>query len=265
MKSKIFRIQNIYDIIRLGWLLFFRDFQYRYRLSYFGYIWAFIRPVAIALPIIFVGKKFNFGQNNEPGVSYEAFAFLGVIFFQIFFDSVTYPQMLIRRVRSILKKIAFPYLSIILASSFYVLFNLSVYIILLVITLFIFNISIHFSIVLSFLCLPLLIIAGLSIGIFISPITLLYLDIRYSLSIISGILLWTTPVVYALPKEGFLRSVNLWNPLTYLINTPRFWIIGGIDTGAWFFAISIIFFSLLFLGGLKYYFRAMPIVIEKIL
>ena len=47
------------------------------------------------------------------------------------------------------------------------------------------------------------------------------------LPLLSPVLLWTAPIIYAAPEEGVLAVVNRWNPLTYLINIPRQWLVLG--------------------------------------
>ena len=61
------------NIFRLGFLLFMRDFQYRFKLTYLGYTWACLRPLLTGVPLIFVGSQFNFGSTAELGISYPLF------------------------------------------------------------------------------------------------------------------------------------------------------------------------------------------------
>lgn len=258
-------INRLVNALITGWLLFLRDFQYRFELTYFGYIWAFIRPLLVVAPLILVGKQFNLGTGMEGTTRYEVFAFVGFILWQTFWDSVIMPQWFMRRVRKIVKRISFPYEIIIFASGFYILFYLFIYIIELIVVFFLFKVAIHTSLLLGLLSLLLLIIAGLALGIFIAPITFIYLDFRYSLPLLSSILLWITPVFYFVPKEGLLYIINKFNPMTYLINTPRSWFIGGLDSDVRPFIVCLSFFVGLFFLGLKFYYRTMPIAADEIL
>lgn len=248
-----------------GWFLFFRDFQYRFKLTRFGYIWAFIQPLLVAAPLILVGKQFNLGAGVQGTINYEVFSFVGFILWQAFWDAVVMPQWFLRRVRKIIKRISFPYEVAIFASVFYILFHLAIYTIELVAIFFLFKVAINWSLLLGLFSLPLIVISGLSFGIFLAPITFIYLDFRYSLPLFSGILLWITPVFYVMPKEGRLYLVNKFNPMTYFINTPRSWFLGSFEGDPWPFIFFLSFFIGLFILSLKFYYRAMPIAVDEIL
>lgn len=257
-------MQKLQNIFTIGWLLFIRDFQYRFSLTYLGYIWAFVRPLIIILPLILVGKQFNFGTSNQ-NIVYEVYSFVGFILWQIFFDSFFIPQWFIRRVRKIVQKIAFPYESIIFASCFYILFNLFIYLLEMILLFLLFKVHIQPFIILGILSIPLIIIAGLSIGIFISPITFVYLDFRYGIPIISGLLLWITPILYVSPEKGLLHSINKFNPITYLINVPRSWLIGDVNNDVFIFLFCCFIFLGIFILSLKFYYRTMSIAIDWII
>jgi len=260
IKSKIDRWL---DIINLGYLLFRRDFQYRFRLTYFGYVWAFVRPLLGVVPLIIIGKQFKFAEGAS--VNYEMFSFIGFILLQIFWDAVVIPQWFIRRIRRIVKNIFFPYEAIIIASLFYILFYLSIYIVEIFIGFFIFKLHFSFKVLLGLFLLFLFIIAGLSIGIAIAPLIFIYLDFRYSLPFFYNILLWLTPVVYASPKKGLLFFINKINPLTYLLNTTRsLFLNADVSIFSYFFA-GTVFFVFLFIASLKFYYYAISIAKEQIL
>lgn len=263
----IMKFSNLIYIIRndaiLGWHLFFRDFQYRYRLTFLGYFWAIIRPLFVALPIIFVGKQFDFGGDFSPDFSYEAYAFTGFIFFKIFWDAIEFPQFVMWRARKIITEVKIPYISIIIAGCYYIMINIAVYIFSLVVVFVIYNVSLKTTAFLSIFSILLCVLSGLSIGIIFSPIALFYLDIRYGIGYMSSVFMWSVPIFYVTPVDGFLSEINKWNPLTYLIEIPRYWLIGGPENNELFFGLSITFFLILFLVSLWFYHRAMPIAIER--
>ncbi len=255
----------IINTVNLGWLLFLRDFRYRFRQAYLGYLWAFVRPVLIALPVIIVGSHFELAKNSPLKVHYAVFAFTGIILWQILWDAIIFPQWMMRRTRGILKKIRFQYWSVVVAGCFYVLFNLAIYVMLILTVFVLFDVEVGWSVLAGFVTLGLLIICGLAVGITIAPITLVYLDIRYGLPVISSALLWTVPAIYATPPEGTLSVLNRWNPLTPLIEVPRTLLVSGMSGKEWLFVLSFGMFFLLFLWSLKFYRETMPKVIEQII
>ena len=74
--------RNARNIIKLGWLLFFRDFQWRYRLTLLGYTWPILRPLLVGLPIIIVGKRFNLAGEMTSSSDYRLYSFTVLIFFR---------------------------------------------------------------------------------------------------------------------------------------------------------------------------------------
>lgn len=254
---------NIRNILILGWLIFYRDFQWRYKLTLLGYIWAILRPLFIGLPIIIVGKRFNLAGEASAGGSYAIYAFSGLVFFRIFFDAVECPQIVMWRARRVLQAVKIPYIAVIVAACYYVLVNLIVYIFLLVAAIVTFKASLQSTAYLTLFCIPLFVVAGLSIGIMFAPIALFYLDIRYSLGVLSGILMWVTPVFYEMQTGGFVGTINRWNPLTYLISVPRYWLVGGQPLAVTRFLISIALFSILLMASIRFYYKSLPVAIER--
>lgn len=256
---------SIRNIIHLGWLLFLRDFRYRFRLTYLGYAWAFVRPVFMVLPFILVGRQFNFGESIGDEVSYEVFAFVGFLLWMVIWDSIVIPQWFIRRVRRIVKSVLFQYMAVIVAACFYILFYLCIYLIEIFLILVLFGVDLTWSQLAGVIIFPLLMIPGLCVGIMIAPISFIYLDFRYSLPAVAGIILWTAPVLYVAPKDGILYVLNTFNPVTYLVNVPRSWFIGADTAGLIGFSACMVAAVFLLILSIKFYLRAVPIAKEEIL
>ncbi|MCB1194714.1 ABC transporter permease [bacterium] len=252
------------SVVRIGWLLFLRDFMYRYRQTFLGYFWAFIKPLLMGVPIILVGRQFDLGDNNAE-VPYEVYSFIGLIFYNIFWDSVIFPQWIMRRTRKVIQNAPFPHEAVLVSSIFYVLFNTVVYLFLMTIVIVLFKTPVALSVFFTLMSIPLMMLAGISIGIYFAPTVLVYLDVRYSLSFISNILMWSAPIVYKQPETGLLSNINRWNPITYLISLPRDLLFGTQNGHIMFFVISLLFFFVLLAVGLNYFYRAMSIAIDQII
>lgn len=255
--------RNITNALKLGWLIFLRDFQWRYKLTFLGYIWAVLRPLFIGLPIIIVGKRFNLAGEESAGGNYAIYAFSGLVFFRVFFDAIECPQLVMWRSRRILQAATIPYGAVIVAACYYVVVNLCVYVVLLIVAIILFGASLKATAFLTVLSIPLFVLAGLSLGIMFAPIALFYLDVRYSLGVVSNVLMWLTPIFYTMQTEGLVGFINRWNPLTYLIVVPRYWLIGGAAYDSGKFVLSAIFFCILSLVALRFYYRSLPIAIER--
>ena len=257
------RFARASGIVRLGWLLFLRDFRMRYRQTYFGYLWALVRVLAPGIPLVMVGSQFGMG-GERPVSSYAVFALSGLVLWQIFWDSVTMPQWVTRRLRRLLSEARFSYQAILVAATSYVLFNGSLYLLLIVGTMLISRTPLPSTAVLGLLAIPGIILSGLAIGMLFVPFTFVYLDFRYGLPMVSPVLLWTAPIFYESPDSGFLHVLNTWNPLTYLVAIPRSWLTEGFVGNDIGFVLSLIVFGLIFVPAHRFYNRAIPIGVERV-
>ena len=143
------------------------------------------------------------------------------------------------------------------------LFNSAVKIILLVIFVFLFGIGFHWSL----LFLPFVIIGailvGTTIGLFITPISMLYNDIAKIISIGLTFLMYITPVVYAMPREGIMRTLMEINPFTPIILTSRDILTGSSPEYFTYYLAVLAACIPLFLLGLVAYRISIPIIVER--
>ncbi len=257
--------RRLRNVLHLGFLLFMRDFQYRFKQTYLGYTWAGLRPLLVGVPIILVGRQFNFGADEQIGISYPLFAFVGLTLWQVFWDALFYPQWIMRRTRKLLTRARFPYKAVLSAAGSYVLFNVMIYSVMIGIAVLIFGGTPGPGIVLGLLSLPMLILCGIAVGAFLAPMILVYLDLRYGLPMMSSVLMWTIPAVYVTPESGLLHTINTFNPITYLINTPRAWLTGATGGEVELFLLCFAGFMALATVSFWFYERTMRIAVDQIL
>ena len=105
---------------------------------------------------------------------------------------------------------------------------------------------------------------GTAIGLFLAPMGTLYQDISRLLTIVTGMWLFLTPVVYPVPTQGVFSSIVKFNPVTPLLVTTReLATTGVISNPQGFWLVSVITMMALFIGWVLYR-QAMPYVIERI-
>lgn len=259
------RIRRTRNLLHLGFLLFMRDFQYRFKLTYLGYTWAGLRPLLAGVPLILVGSQFNFGASADLGMSYPLFAFVGLMLWQSFWDGLFYPQWVMRRSRKILTRVRFPYKAVLAASGYYVMFNIIVYSAMIGVALIIFGAHPGPEILLGLVSLPLLMVSGMAIGTLLAPFVLVYLDLRYGLPLIASVALWSVPAIYVTPETGPLHIINTWNPITYLVNTPRAWLTGGGTPEPALFFAALGIFAVISMLSIRFYERTLEIAVDQVL
>lgn len=261
----LLRLENFFRVyVTQGWYLFLRDFQYRYKLTYLGYSWSVIRPIAATLPLVFIGKHFNFG-SDDGHLPYEIYALTGIILWSLFWDSVTLPMTIFHRSRRILKKLAVSEISFAIAAIIMVLFNFAISLVLLFVVLLIFRVSVAPTLILTLLASPILVIGGLALGLPFTSVASIYHDLRYGVGFLGQFLLWCAPIVHELPEHGKLRIINLMNPLTYLIELMRNWIFFVKPLYPNYSLLSAVLVILAFGMGFKFYRRTIRLSYDYVL
>ncbi len=247
----------------LAWRLLVRDISAQYRQSFLGIIWAFLPPIVTAIGFTLANKA-KVININATDLPYPAYVLFSMTLWQTFVEALNAPIQAVNSAKSMLAKINFPREALILAKIGQVFFNFGIKLIL-IIGLFIwFKIPVTWSLILAPVALIHLIILGTFFGLLAAPLGALYQDISRGISLITGIWLFLTPVIYPVPSHGgvFGLIVQL-NPVTPLLVTTRELATTGILTQSLgFWIASIMAIIGLFISWLVYR-LAMPFVVER--
>jgi lipopolysaccharide transport system permease protein len=248
----------------IAWRIFFRDINARYRQTLLGFFWAFVPPIVVALGFTWAGKAkvINVGETALP---YPAYVMLSMVLWQVFAEAVAGPVQAVTETKAMLARINFPREAIVLAKVFEVLFACAIKAVL-VIALFVwFEISVSSSLIFVPLAIAMLIALGTAIGVALAPVAALYQDFSKGLTVLLGMWLFLTPVVYPLPSgEGSLATLVRMNPVTPLLVTARDLATGYSPTLlSEFLIISAATLVVLVMTWVAYR-LAMPYVIERL-
>ena len=165
--------------------------------------------------------------------------------------------------RGIMSKINFPKEALIISGIYKLLFNASVKILLLIIFVFLFGLGFHWSIILLPIVILTVLLFGLTIGLFLTPISMLYNDVGKIVGIGFSFLMYITPVVYAIPENGIMRTVMMANPFTPVILTGRDILVGTEPEFLGYYLIIVLACIPLFLISLIAYRISIPIIVER--
>jgi len=255
--------KDIYNARFLARQLAERDIKAQYRQSYFGVLWAFIMPLATALVWIVLSNSGTV-QLTETGMPYPLYAFSGTLIWSIITASINSPLQSTNAARGILTKINFPKEALIVSGIYKLLFNTGIKFVLLII--FVFYYGVGFSWQLVFVPLAVLgaVLFGTTLGLFITPIGLLYTDINKLITFGMQFLMYITPVVYVIPKTGLMKTVMDLNPITPIILTTRDLVVGINSEHLLYFLLVLVFCIPLLLIGLIIYRISIPIIVERL-
>lgn len=246
----------------LAWRLFVRDLSAQYRQTVFGYVWAFLPPIAASLTFIFLNAQ---GIVNIPtqGIPYPAFAMMGTLLWQVFVDALNSPSQALWRAKPMLAKINFPRESILLAGLYLVIFNVGIRLVLLAAVMAWWGVVPDWGVLLFPVTLAVLIGCGSVVGLLIAPLGALYGDITKGLPIITSFWMLLTPVVYPARSEGVAGWLATWNPVSPIIETARNSLTGSEFAQLPAFVIVALVSLLLGFVGLISFRIAMPHLIAR--
>ena len=246
----------------LAWRLTVRDLSAQYRQTYLGFLWAIILPMANTLVWIFLSRSGVVNISDTP-LPYPIYVFTGTMLWAILMDALNAPLQIVTASKSMLAKINFPREALVIAGIYQTMANALIKVTLLLAALLAMGFHPDWSLLLLPLGILSLILAGTVIGLVLTPIGLLYSDVGKAIPLLMQFLMYLTPVVFAMPKQGLSATLFQLNPLTPLILTARDWLTGLTPEYLGYFAVvNVVSIVLLFMFWIVFC-LAMPILIER--
>ncbi|MEM6551187.1 MAG: ABC transporter permease [Planctomycetota bacterium] len=248
----------------LAWRLIIRNLSAQFRGAALGWAWAFLPPIAAAATFILLNATGILPVDEQIGMAYPVFVFIGTLLWQSFVDAIQRPLKVVVGSRSMLTKINFPREALLMAGLGEVVFNTLIRLSLLVVILLAFKTPPAWTFPLAALGLVTLILAGTVIGLLLTPIGMLYKDVQQAITMILGLLMFLTPVGWAVPDSG-IRAFSVWiNPAAApLLGARDMLVTGSLQYLPHTLALLGISLVLMFLGWVLYR-LSMPIIIERI-
>ena len=255
-------LSDIYTSRFLAKQLAVRDISAQYRQSFLGVLWAFITPLTTAFVWILLSATGTI-RLSDTGIPYPVYVFSGTLIWSIITEAINTPTISTNAAKGMMTKINFPKEALIISGIYKLLFNSSIKIGILLILVFLYGVGFHWSLFLLPLAILGAILFGTTIGLFITPIGMLYSDIAKIISLTLRLLMYITPVVYVIPKEGVMKTIMQWNPFTPLILTTRDFIIGASPEYITYYLWIMVVCIPLFFLGLIFYRISIPILVER--
>ena len=211
------------ELVNNRWLtyqLFKRDFLATYKQAVIGMFWAFIIPLISVGTFALLNRSgvFVIGNINVP---YAVYAVAGVAFWQLFSTGLIMSTNSLVKAGSMIVKINFSKKSLVIAAYCQAFIPFLVQLIVL------FAIMLFYGIVpgIKILLIPIVIIPvillSFGMGLCLSMLNAILRDIGNIVSLFMTFLMFLTPIFFVKPTIGFLSAISKYNPLYYLIATPR--------------------------------------------
>lgn len=247
----------------LGKQIFIRDTKAMFRQSFLGILWAIIPPFLSGGLWIFL--NFSGAVNiTDTGVPYPIFVISGTLLFATFTHALNMPADAVNAGKSMMAKLNFPREALLLNAFYRILFEFVLKLLPLLLIAVVFGFSLGWSALLFPLGALAILLFGFSIGVLLIPFKMLYGDIGRFIALGTQLLMYATPIVYPMPDSGFIRELNRYNPLYYMISIPRDWFTGIEVASSLPIWISLLVSMLILFLGWILYRITMPIIIERV-
>jgi lipopolysaccharide transport system permease protein len=239
-----------------------RDFVATYKQTVLGPLWFFLQPVLTALTFTIVfGRIANLSTGAYPRM---IFYLSGIAGWAYFADCLTKTSATFISNAHIFSKVYFPRLIVPLSVAISNVMRFLIQLLLLFGFIVYYNMNgfaIHPNVFLFLLPLLVVVMAGLGLGfgILISSLTTKYRDFQFLVAFGVSLLMYLSPVIFPLStvKPGLLRTIILCNPMSSVIETFRYALLGSENSfDLWMSLLySTGFMILLLLTSLSVFYR----------
>lgn len=244
--------------------LIIRDFSSKYRQSVFGIMWAFIMPLLTVG--LFVGmSKAGILNIKDVDMPYPLYAIIGLTIWNIFTVGMSSASLALVSAGNMVTKVNFPKSALVFSSTCQSLVEFGIRAVLIAALFIYYGIAPSWSgLFLGIGATLPLIFTLLGLAFIISLVGVVIRDMANIIGLVLTVIMLLTPVLYPISGGGVLATVNIYNPVNYLVNVPRDLIVKGYtDMGAGYLIVSIISFFVFFLGWRLFY-HAEPKIAERL-
>jgi ABC-2 type transport system permease protein len=218
-------------LLSLTWLIARTQFQLAYYNSVLGPLWTLMRPLMLfgVLYVVF-SQIIDFGSGITD---YPVVLLLNIVLFSFFQEATaTSVPSLVER-ESLLRKMQFPRIAIPLSTVLTACMNMALNLVAVIVFLLAYGVDPRWTwLLLPLVLLPLAAFAT-GAGMLLSSLYVRFRDIAPIWSVVSTMLFYATPVLYAIETvpDDFERYV-LFNPIACLLEQARHWMIDPEAQGA---------------------------------
>jgi lipopolysaccharide transport system permease protein len=197
-----------------------REFQLKYRNSVLGATWAVLNPAAMVAiyTVVFTQVMHARLPTLDATWGYSLYLCAGLFTWGLFAEIITRSQSLFVDQANLIKKVAFPRLSLPLVIIGTALLNYAIQLGLLFVFAAVVGHPVGWSVIVLLPLVGLIVLFAIGLGLVVGITHVFFRDVGQALTVVLGLWFWLTPVVYPvdiLPET--IRALVVWNPLATLI------------------------------------------------
>lgn len=229
-----------------------RDLKVQYAQTYLGILWSVIQPLTGLVIFTFFFQKVIHLNLTVP---YPVFAFSGMMGWFYFTSLMGLSGTSLLQNVALIKKVNFPRLVLPLSKAVVGLVEFSISLLLLFVLILLTGTEVSYRIIFLPLVVFANIITGLSIGIWLSALTIRFRDFHHLIPYLIGFGIWVTPVFYpaTIVPENY-RWIYYFHPVANLIAMYR-WIFIGWPVPIVQTIISLLIVLVIFISGLYFFMK----------
>jgi len=209
-----------------------RDVRGQYRSSLFGPAVVVLAPLAITAAAIGFRRT---GILNVDAISvpYTLFVLAGVVLWATVLDALHAPIQGFLAEQRLLARTSAPPEAIVLGKLGTVFLNALIRGVILAVAMLIYRVPLHPSILAALAGVVSLAMLGITLGLAIAPINLLYRDFSWILTTVTTVWFFFSPIYFPAPRGGAVGTIMRFNPVTPLLSDTRSLILTGSVADPW--------------------------------
>ena len=264
-RNRLLNLKELLQYQDLFYILAYRDLRVRYAQTFLGLLWAFLQPLAtLTIFTVVFGRAV---QVDTGGIPYPLFAITGMASWTYFAFVMKESGNSIISAQQMVKKIYFPRLVIPLSKAVVGFVDFGIALLFVVVLMIYYQFLPSGNIIFLPVFILLTILSALSVGIWLSALTIRYRDFQHVVPFLVQFGLYATPTAY--PAEAVINNLPSWatvlyylNPMAGVVEGFRWCLLGGQPPSSYAY-ISFVLVALLLVSGL-YYFKRVERVMADI-
>jgi lipopolysaccharide transport system permease protein len=211
---------NLYRSRYLAYRLTVREVKGGYAKSVLGMLWDLLDPLVLGAIFYFLMRE-NIINTSGMTMPYSVYVVYGLLLYQLFVQAAINSVEVIRQSQAILGHVKLPPEALILSVFYRTLFSAAFFIVVMVFFSLLSGAISPAGFVKFLVGVPFLILAGMTIGIFLAPFNAVYNDVGRALRIVLMPLRYASPVIFYFPPDSMMDYLNSFNPMSLILVNLR--------------------------------------------
>lgn len=258
-------IRNIMDSREIIFQLLKRDVLMIYKKSFLGYSWLFVAPLLGVISWVIMNAT-GIVNPGDVGIPYPAYVLFSTTIWGLFMGFISSSSNTLQAAQGFIMQVNFHHEALLIKQVAHHMVNFIISFVMSIIVLMVFGVMPSWKIIFFPLAILPLFFLGASIGLFITIIKVVAVDLQRAIEFIISLLMYITPIVYSSKFDNaILQTFMHYNPLTYLVGGVRDLIIyGRMDYIGIYLVLSMLTF-IMFIVSIKLFYVSEGKVIEKMI